>query len=177
MSPPRLALAGLILLVASGCPGSAPAPKPSPPPSQPEPAVVQDAPAQEPEPPPPEPAAPPPNALQREARFVDRKVFLEQHPNATELAKNVINASDPISAAAQGYFAAVSNLTINAFQYDLKLWYQLNNERWPTFAEYQEILSKHDIKFKGLKPRQVYAYDSTNGQLSILEVPEGETIE
>jgi hypothetical protein len=164
-------LVGVVILTLCGCPGTPQPPEPAPPPA---------AAAPQPEPPPaPEPAPPPAqeNALQREAKFVDRRVFLQQHPTATEIAKNVINAQDPLSAVAQGYFAAVSTVTIAAYQHDLKLWYELNGQRWPTFAEYQDILSKHDIHLKGLKPRQVYAYDDQTGQLSILEVPEGESID
>lgn len=183
MSALRTWLVGLVILTLCGCPGTSPQPPtPTPTPSEPAPPPAAAAPQPEPppEPPPaPAPAAPPvqEQALQREAKFVDRRVFLQQHPNATEIAKNVINAQDPLSAVAQGYFAAVSTVTIAAYQHDLKLWYELNGQRWPTFKEYQEILSKHDIHLKGLKPRQVYAYDDQTGQLSILEVPEGESID
>lgn len=174
MSALRTWLVGLVMLTLCGCPGtSQPPPAAAPTPAPPaEPAAA----APQPEPPPP-PAPAQEHPLQREAKFVDRRAFLEQHPNATEIAKNVINAQDPLSAVAQGYFAAVSTVTIAAYQHDLKLWYELNGQRWPTFAEYKDILSKHDIQLKGLKPRQVYAYDDQTGQLSILEVPEGESID
>ena len=170
----RLMLLCVCAACCTGCPGAKAPPAAAP---------VADAPAADhaespaPEPTPPAADPQPEKPLEREARFVDRKVFLEQHPNANEIEKNVINAKDPISAVAQGYFAAVSKLTIDTLQYDLRLWYQLNGERWPSFAEYQEILEKHNVKLKGLKPRQVYAYDDKTGQLSIMELPEGESLD
>jgi len=111
-----------------------------------------------------------PNALQREAKLVDRNQWLKDNPDGTEIEKNVINASDPFSATAQGYFAAASQLTISALKHDLDLWHTLN-EKWPTFAEYQEILTKHGVKLKGLKKGQVYAYDDQTGNVSILQEP------
>ncbi|MEZ6056329.1 MAG: hypothetical protein R3C01_06450 [Planctomycetaceae bacterium] len=111
------------------------------------------------------------NPLHREAKLVDRNKFLAEHPNAIEIEKNVINASDPFSAASQGYFAAVSSLMVSAYTHDLQLWRELNNQKWPTFAEYQEILQRNNVKFKGLKPGQVYGYDDQQGTITILEAP------
>jgi len=167
----------------AGCPGA------NAPPATTAPAAVDAAPADHGDdaaaaPPAAAPAAeqpaaepPPVKPLEREAKFVDRHLFLQQHPNAAELEKNVINASDLFSATAQGYFAAASQLTLSALKHDLDLQYQLKGQRWPSFTEYQEILNTHGIKLKGLKPRQVYAYDDKTGQVSILEVAEGETID
>ncbi len=119
------------------------------------------------------PAEPQPqNALQREARLVDRRVYLQEHPDAIELEKNVIKAGDPFTATSQGYFAAVSQLTIAAYEHDLQIWKASNDNRWPTFAEYEQILKRNGIKLRGLKVGQVYAYDDQTGQISILELPD-----
>lgn len=127
-----------------------------------------------------DPVAPPavvepePNALKREAKLVDRNKFLAEHPDAIEIEKNVINASDPFTASSQAYFAGVSSLMISAYTADLRLWKELNNGKWPTFEKYQEILNTHGVKLKGLKKGQVYAYDDQQGTITILEVQEAE---
>ncbi|MFV0443934.1 MAG: hypothetical protein ACK5Q5_10215 [Planctomycetaceae bacterium] len=166
----------LLLLTCWGCPGQAfntqkkgadPA-QAAAEPAQAEPAADAAAPADA------VPAAKPekhPNALQREAELVDRRAFLAEHPHAIELEKNVIDATDPFTGAAQGYFAGVSSLMVSTYQYDLRLQKQLNNDHWPTFENYKQILENNNIKLKGLKKRQVYAYDDETGKISILELP------
>jgi hypothetical protein len=117
------------------------------------------------------------NAFQREAMLVDRNAFLQEHPNATEIEKNVINSDGYLGSVSQGYFAAASQVTIVNLQHDLELQRNLDpNYRWPTFAKYKEILDTHGVKLKGLKKRQVYAYDDQTGNVSILELPEGEEL-
>ena len=158
-------LCGAVLL--SGCPNAGFSPPaneaaPQPAPAAEQPAAPAPAPAE----------AERPNALQREAVFVDRKAYLAEHPEAVELEKNVIDANDPFTASAQGYYAAVSTLTKSAYEYDLRLQKQLNNDQWPTFEAYKAILETHGIKLKGLKKTQVYAYDDQTGKISILELPE-----
>ncbi|MEZ6064271.1 MAG: hypothetical protein R3B90_00855 [Planctomycetaceae bacterium] len=119
---------------------------------------------------------PKPNAFQREAKLVDRHVFMAEHPNAIEREKNVIEATGYLSAVSQGYFAAASQVTILQLQHDLQLQKQLNNDKWPTFDAYKKILDTHGVKLKGLRKTQVYAYDDQTGNISILELPEGEEL-
>lgn len=160
----RLVAVCAIALLLAGCPGSLV-------PQAPE---AAKAPAENPaaEAPLPEQPAERPNALQREAELVDRRAFLEEHPNAVELHKNVINAQDPFTAVSQGYFAGVSSLTISAYKHDLELWKNLRSDNsWPHFEEYKKILESHSVKLKGLKKGQVYAYDDQTGEISILELP------
>jgi hypothetical protein len=168
MHPLRvIPLIGLVSLLA-GCPGSIV-------PEAPEAAQNDSAPAAQPAANDAAPAgedAPRQNALQREAELVDRRAFLEEHPNAIELQKNVINAKDPFTAVSQGYFAGVSSLTISAYKHDLELWKNLRSDNsWPPFEEYKKILETHNVKLKGLKKGQVYAYDDQTGEISILEIP------
>jgi hypothetical protein len=177
--------AGCVLtacLVWSGCPGAAFSPPADNAPAAPAPNAAAPAadgapaPEQPPEPAaePSQPAAEPdrPNALQREAVLVDRRAYLEAHPESVELEKNVIDANDPFTASAQGYFAAVSSLTKSAYEHDLRLQKALNNDKWPSFDAYKAILDMHGVKLKGLKKNQVYAYDDQTGKISILELPE-----
>ena len=171
----RIGRVGLLGCLLCGCPGaafksaeqaeSASADQPT------APEAGGDAPAQADQ-----PDAEPPkqNALQREARLVDRSSYLQEHPNAVELEKNVINASDPLTASAQGYFAGVSSLMISAYEHDLRLQKALNDDKWPTYDAYKQILDTHGVKLKGLKKGQVYAYDDQTGQISILELPDEE---
>jgi DNA-binding phage protein len=173
----HIAASLVVTLTLLGCPGAAfEAPRKEDQTSAAEaPAVAEAVPAEDDAPAeaaPAEAQQPRQNALEREAELVDRRAYLEAHPNAIELEKNVINASDPFTASAQGYFAAVSTLTQAAYEHDLQLQKALNNDRWPTFAAYKTILDTHGVKLKGLKKRQVYAYDDQTGQISILELPE-----
>lgn len=171
-------LRAIVLLSAGlwlGCPSAAFSPPKESPPA---PVVAAEQPADAPAPQadPPAEAAPAeapkePNALQREAELVDRRAYLAEHPNATELEKNVIDANDPFTASAQGYFAAISTLTKSTYEYDLRLQKQLNDDKWPSFDAYKAILEMHGIKLKGLKKGQVYAYDDQTGKISILELP------
>ena len=74
------------------------------------------------------------NAMQREAKLVDRNQWLADNPNWNEIEKNVINASDPLTATAQGYFAAGSQLTIVALKHDLEIWKNMpgnDGEKYP----------------------------------------------
>lgn len=169
----RICCASLGVLILTGCPGAAFKPadnKASPAAATPEAAAGQ--PQAEPAAPAPAEAAPPPNALNREAELVDRRAYLQEHPNAVEIEKNVIDATDPFSASAQAYFSGVSSLMKSTYEYDLRLQKQLNDDKWPTFAKYKEILDNAGVKLKGLKLRQVYAYDDQTGKISILELPE-----
>ncbi|MCA9054366.1 MAG: hypothetical protein KDA75_11045 [Planctomycetaceae bacterium] len=173
MSLSRVFSAGLVCLLVYGCPGAAfESPKDDAPAVEVQPATPNENPAAEPV----AEEAPRQNALQREAKLVDRRAFLQEHPDAVEREKNVINASDPISAASQGYFAGVSSLMISAYEHDLQLQKQLNDNKWPSFDAYKTILDTHGVKLKGLKKGQVYAYDDQTGQITILELPEGEEV-
>lgn len=175
MSRYRLAWTATLLLICCGCPGAAfdpPAKSEAvaenpaePAPASPDNPVAMPAAA-------PAPEQPPPNALQREAEFVDRNAYLREHPEAIEKEKNIINASDPFTASAQGYYAAVSTLTVSAYKHDIDLWKAMNDNKWPTFEAYKAILDMHDVKLKGLRKNQVYAYDDQTGSISILEIPE-----
>jgi hypothetical protein len=156
------------VVLLAGCPGSlvpsAKKEEPAAPPAVAEGAPAEGAPA---------PAAPPQqNMLKREAELVDRNKYLAEHPNAIEMEKNEINATGYFDAVGQGYRAGVTTLTTSTYEYDLRLWREMNNGRWPTFAEYKEILDRNGVKFKGTKLNQVYGYDDQTGQLSILELPE-----
>lgn len=104
------------------------------------------------------------------AQVVDKQVALAENPNLRE-TENAIDAMDPASAAAQSYFALGSRIHLLNFKHQIDL-YQAEHDRFPTFDEFAEMMRIHQVEFKGLKPWQMYAYDSSDGTVCILEDPE-----
>ncbi len=113
------------------------------------------------------------NPLTRPAKLVDRNQWLAEHKDWIEIENNSDKGFDPISASLRAGRQSIATLNKAAFEHDLQLWKNLNDGRWPTYAEYKEILDKHGIELKGgLKKGQVYAYNDQNGQITILSPPE-----
>jgi hypothetical protein len=102
-----------------------------------------------------------------EAQVVDKQVAMAENPNLRE-TENEINAMDPLSAASQSYFALGSRIHLMNFKHQVDIMRELN-DRYPTFDEFAEMMQTHDVEFKGLKPWQMYAYDSSDGTVCILE--------
>lgn len=103
----------------------------------------------------------------REARLVDKQKAMQENPKLIEV-ENKINASDPLTAVAQGYFAAASQAQVLTMQHNINIQREID-DRWPTFAEFEEMVKQYNIKLQGLYAYQMYAYDETTGGLSILE--------
>jgi hypothetical protein len=102
-----------------------------------------------------------------ESVIVDKKKALAENPGYVE-TENKINAGDPLSAASQSYFNLGSRAHLLNFKHNLDI-YKAANERYPTYDEFIEMFRQFDIKFKMIKPWQVYAYDQTDGTVVILE--------
>ena len=119
----------------------------------------------------PEGGAPPeavaPVIMDVEAQVVDKQVAMAENPNLRE-TENEIDAMDPVSAASQSYFALGSRIHLLNFKHQVDIMRELN-DRYPTFEEFSEMMRTHDVEFKGLKPWQMYAYDSSDGTVCILE--------
>ncbi len=103
----------------------------------------------------------------RIAQLVDKKQAMQENPDLIEV-KNEIKAGDPITAVAQGYFAAASLAHVTALQHEVDLQRALNDKA-PTFAEFKAMFDRHGIQLKGLYEWQMYAYDDQTGTISILE--------
>lgn len=101
------------------------------------------------------------------AKIVDKKQALAERPHLVETA-NRVTASDPISAAAQGYFAAASRAEMLAFMHNIRI-HQATYDKYPTFEEFMEYYRQSNAQLKGLKPWQVYAYDESDGTITLLE--------
>ena len=77
----------------------------------------------------------------------------------------------PVSSATQSYFALGSRIHLLNFKHQIDI-HQALNDRFPTFDEFSEMMQTQDVEFKGLKPWQMYAYDSSDGTVCILEDPD-----
>ena len=110
------------------------------------------------------------NVVERmRARFVDREVALKENPNLVD-TKNRITASDPLSTAGQGLFAATSQLSVLTMQHNIDIMKAVE-DRNPTFAEMDKMLKDNNIEMTGLYPYQVYAYDAKTGTICVMEDP------
>ncbi len=116
------------------------------------------------------PAAGAPAFPEIEAQVVDKQVAMAENPNLFE-TENGINAMDPVSAASQSYFNLASRIHLANFKHQIDIMQALN-DRYPTFDEFSEMMQTQDVEFKGLKPWQMYAYDSSDGTVCILEDPD-----
>lgn len=137
--------------------GAAPAPPPAAAPAaQPAAAPVAAAPQGE-------------NAIPDiDAQIVDKKQALADNPNLVE-SSNKMNTMDPILAISASYFSAASRAEMLAFQHNIDIWKAANDDRYPTYQEFMDMYRSAHVKFKGLKPWQVYAYDSADGTICILD--------
>ena len=108
--------------------------------------------------------------LDRAAKFVDYNKAIEENPDL-EVVTNDINAGDPISAAAQGYFNAASKLHVQEIQRQAEMMKVMSdNQTYPTFEQLKAAWQGQT--FKGLKSWQMYAYNAETGQVVILSDPE-----
>jgi hypothetical protein len=113
------------------------------------------------------PAAQGPAFPDVKARVVDKQVAMAENPNLRE-TENGINAMDPISSASQSYFALGSRVHLLNFKHQIDI-FQAQYERYPTFDEFADMMQVNQVEYKGLKPWQMYAYDSSDGTVCILE--------
>jgi hypothetical protein len=124
----------------------------------------------------PQPAAAPAAAAPRgadaipdmEAQIVDKQQALAQNPALVETS-NKMNTTDPILAISGAYFSAASRVEIIAFQHNIDIWKAANDDRYPSYQEFMDMYRTANVKFKGVKPYQVYAYDQSDGTICILE--------
>lgn len=102
------------------------------------------------------------------ARVVDKQAAMAENPNLRE-TENAVNAGDPLSAATQSYFAAGSNIHLLNFKHQIDI-FQAQYDRYPTFDEFAKMFQVDEVDYgKGLKPWQMYAYDSSDGTVCLLE--------
>jgi hypothetical protein len=104
------------------------------------------------------------------AKVVDKQVALAENPRLREVT-NGVNAGDPLTATTQSFFAAGSRVRMTNFQHQVDIMRELN-DRYPTFDEFTEMMQVHQVEYKELKPWQMYAYDSSDGTVCILEDPD-----
>lgn len=132
----------------------------------PEPAAADPAPAQ-PQVQAEEKPVKPRHFLKREAALVDKNKAMAENDSLVEV-KNEINATDYLSAVSQAYFAAGSSVQLSQLKHQIDLMHA-QNERYPTFEEFRDLLKQFDIKLGHLYEYQMYAYDEETGGISILE--------
>jgi hypothetical protein len=102
-----------------------------------------------------------------EARIVDKQQALQERPHLVETT-NRITASDPLFAPLQGIFAVGSKAEILGFTHTIQL-HKAANDAFPTYEEFMDYYRQANVKLKGIKPYQVYAYDESDGTIVILE--------
>ncbi|MEW4488744.1 hypothetical protein AB1L42_11710 [Thalassoglobus sp. JC818] len=109
-----------------------------------------------------------------EWKIVDKHKALEENPNLVEVS-NETNAGDYLTAVTQSHFSATSRLNKATMEYNAKLSSFANSiessedPKPLTFEEFDEQVRLNPNNMKGLYPWQVYAYDETNGTVTILE--------
>lgn len=103
-----------------------------------------------------------------EAQIVDKPRALAENPSLVETS-NKMNTTDPIMAISGAYFSAASRAETMAFQRNIDIWKAANEDRYPSYTEFMDMYRSFRVKFKGLKPWQVYAYDQSDGTICILE--------
>jgi len=121
------------------------------------------------------PAQPPAHQsilLKMTTTIVDRQEALAKNPKLVELEKNVFSATDPITYASKAYFSAVSQVQMAALKQTIDAHKILNDDKLPTFEEFDKMLKEAGVRLQGLYRWQVYAYDPTTGLISILEDPD-----
>jgi len=100
-------------------------------------------------------------------KLVDKKQILAENPKLVEV-ENKINATDPVSAATQGYFALGSQVQLLNLKHAIDL-YKAEHEKPPTFVEFDKMIRDAHVPLKGILRWQVYAYDEDTGEMCILE--------
>lgn len=105
-----------------------------------------------------------------EARIVDKQQVLADNPDLVQV-ENGISAKDPFTAASQSYFNLASRAELLAFQHNIQVYYFANDERYPSYEQFMDLFRTSGVKLRGLKPWQMYAYDSSDGTICILEDP------
>lgn len=108
--------------------------------------------------------------LEREARLVDKQAAMAENPKLVEVT-NTIDAVDPVSAATQGYFAGVNKALIPMIEREVVA-FEIENNRNPTFDELKSRLDRGGVKLLGLKSWQMYAYDESDGTITVLSDPD-----
>jgi hypothetical protein len=103
---------------------------------------------------------------QVDAKMVDMKAAMAQNPNLV-VVENKIEGSDPLSVTASAYVSLRSKPGLLAFQHNLNIWKATNDNRNPSFEEFQEMAK--GLQFGPLRPYQMYGYDADKGGLVILE--------
>lgn len=104
------------------------------------------------------------------AQVVEKPVAMAENPRL-RVVTNDVNAGDPLSAATQSYFAAGTRVQMMNFEHQMAIMRELN-DRYPTFDEFAEMMQVHQVKYRELKPWQMYAYDPSDGSVCILEDPD-----
>jgi hypothetical protein len=156
----RSSLAVLAVALMVGC--NKPAEKTESVPLPPQvPAAAQAAPAQEP---------PHQSILEKmTTKIVDKQKALAENPKLVSLEKNELGELNPLNYATKAYFAGVSTATVAALQHEIDLTKAMNDDKYPTFEEFEQMLKRNNVKLQGLYRWQVYAYDDKTGAISILE--------
>lgn len=101
-----------------------------------------------------------------DARMVDMKAAMAANSNLV-VVENKITGSDPLSVTASAYVSLRLRPEMLAFKKNLSTWKAINDNRNPTFKEFQQMAK--GLKFGALRPYQMYGYDVEKGGLVILE--------
>lgn len=105
---------------------------------------------------------------QDNTKLVDKKKAMAENPGWVE-TQNRINATDPVTAASQAYYALPSKAQMLNMKHQIDIIKADNNNRPPTFEEFNKLLVENQVKLKGIYRWQVYAYDDETGDIVILE--------
>jgi hypothetical protein len=152
-----------VLILTLGC-GDLALTKPEEPPA---PVPANPAPAQAPVPAEEKPDKPT-HFLKRVAELVDKKQAMAENDKLVEVDRNRMSSQNYLTAVGQGYFAAASRLELLNLQNAVNQMQALN-ERYPTFAEFKDLLKQTGVRLGNLYEYQMYAYDDETGEICILE--------
>lgn len=101
-----------------------------------------------------------------EARVVDKQKAMAENPELKEVGGK-INALDPVSQATQSYFVLGQRVHLLNFKHQIDL-HKAQYGSNPTFDQFMDYAKQMQIEFKMLKPWQVYAYDESDGSITVL---------
>lgn len=103
-------------------------------------------------------------------RMVNYKEAIEKNPQL-KIVENKINTNDPLLAPAKAYKAIGSRAELLALSHNIDL-HKAQWDKYPTYAEFEDLVKQSNVQFKGLYPWQAYSYNEDDGSINILEDPD-----
>mgnify|MGYP007059515978 CR=1 FL=1 len=97
---------------------------------------------------------------------VDAQVEL-QKDHIVEVV-NEVKGNDPVSVSMSAYISATSQISTMMPQQRIAM-FEVENNRYPTYDEFMQIVKAENIQFAMLPPYQMYGYDAEAGKIMVLE--------